>query len=507
MICFVIIFLLFIIIPKTVIFLGIFQQNGYSSKKYLINLKTHYLKSISSYLEYISLGCLITYYINYYWYVMVLVLFFLIGSFMLTKQLVLIPKLTKRLTRLLIVFIIINLLFFIYIKYILLVLLIETILIPLTILISSFIVLPVEKKIIKYYYNKTKTKLLKYSMINIGITGSFGKTSTKNFLYHLIKDKYYTYKTPHSYNTPMGISKVVNNELLPVYEVFIAELGACNKGDIDELVSLVNIDIGVITEIGPQHLETFKSIDNVLKTKLEILNSKNLKTLVINQDNIHLQNIKYPDNIEVIRVGINSKDYYHADNIVLSNSYLSFDFCYKEEVLINIKTKLLGYHNIYNLLISIALAYKMGVSIKEIQEKCLTLEPVPHRLSTRVDGNINIIDDSFNSNLVGFKNAVDVLKLSNDYKVIITPGIVDGGKYLEELNTEVAFLLKEIDLVILVDNQSTTYIKNCLDKINYDKYIVVNSFKQAYNVAQKESKKRRITLLIENDLPDNYLRR
>lgn len=500
-------FSLFIIIPKTIIFLGIFQQNGYSAKKYLKNLKTHYFKSISTYLEYISLICLISYYINNYWYMIVLVLFFLMGSFMLTKQLVLIPKFTKRLTRLLILFMFLNGIFFILVKYLLLVLVIEIILIPLTILLSSFIILPVENKIIKYYYNKAQNKLLKYSMINIGITGSFGKTSTKNFLYHFIKDKYFTYKTPNSYNTPMGISKVVNNDLQAIHEAFIVEMGACNIGDINELVELVNVDIGIITEIGPQHLETFKSIDNVLKTKLEILNSKNLKTLVINQDNIHLKDVDYPSNIEVIRVGINSKEYYNARNIELSNNYFSFNFCYKEDILTNIKTKLLGYHNIYNLLISITLAYKMGVSLDEIKSKCLTIEPVMHRLSTRVDGNINIIDDSFNSNLVGFKNAVDALMLSDNYKVIITPGIVDGGSYLEELNYEAGSLVEKLDYVILIDNPASKYIKSYLDQINYTNYVVVNSFKQAYNMVQKESKKRDITLLIENDLPDNYLRR
>ena len=142
-------FSLFIIIPKTIIFLGIFQQNGYSAKKYLKNLKTHYFKSISTYLEYISLICLISYYINNYWYMIVLVLFFLMGSFMLTKQLVLIPKFTKRLTRLLILFMFLNGIFFILVKYLLLVLVIEIILIPLTILLSCFVILPVEKKIIK----------------------------------------------------------------------------------------------------------------------------------------------------------------------------------------------------------------------------------------------------------------------------------------------------------------------------------------------------------------------
>ena len=501
------IFLIFILVPKVFVFFTLFQQDGYNPKKYYLNLKKHYLYTLSTYLEYISLIMLISYYINYNWYLMVLEIFFILGSFMLSKQLVLVPVLTKRLLRLLITFCIVCIIPYIFFSKHLLVFTIETVLIPIIILIASYIILPLEYQIKRYYYQKTKNKLNKYEMINIGITGSFGKTSTKNFLYYLLKEKYYTYKTPKSYNTPMGICKVVNNDLPILSDVFIVEMGACNIGDINELVNLVNIDIGIITEIGPQHLETFKTIDNVLKTKLEILNSKKLKTLVINQDNIYLRNVSYPNNINIIRIGINEEADYMAKNIVVNDIYLSFDLYYQNTILTSIKTKLLGQHNIYNLLSSIAVSINMGVDIESIRKSCLQIEPVLHRLSTSKDGNIRIIDDAFNSNIVGFKNAVDVLKLSKSNKIVITPGIVDGGTYLKELNKEAAKKLTEVDFVLLVDNQASKYIQEYFDDTAFTNYQVVKSFKQAYNIVQKESKSRDVTLLIENDLPDNYLRR
>ena len=305
----------------------------------------------------------------------------------------------------------------------------------------------------------------------------------------------------------MGISKVVNNELPILSDIFIVEMGACNIGDINELVNLVNIDIGVITEIGPQHLETFKTIDNILKTKLEILNSKNLKTLIINQDNIYLRNTIYPNNIKIIKIGINEEADYMAKNIVMKDSYLSFDLYYQNNSLTNIKTKLLGQHNIYNLLSAIAIAHTMGVDVENIKNSCFQIEPVSHRLSINQDGNIKIIDDAFNSNIIGFNNAVDVLKLANTNKIIITPGIVDGGSHLKELNTEAAKKLTEVDYVLLVDNQASKYIQDYFDNAGFTNYQVVKSFKQAYNIVLKESKSKDITLLIENDLPDNYLRR
>ena len=501
------IFLIFILVPKVLVFFTIFQQNGYNPKKYYLNLKKHYLYTLSTYLEYISLIMLISYYINYNWYLMVLEIFFILGSFMLSKQLVLAPVLTKRMVRLFITFCIICIIPYIFFNKHILIFTLETVLIPIIILIASYIILPIEQQIKRYYYQKTKNKLNKYQMINIGITGSFGKTSTKNFLYHLLKEQYYTYKTPKSYNTPMGISKAVNNELPILSDVFIVEMGACNIGDINELVDLVNIDIGVITEIGPQHLETFKTIDNVLKTKLEILNSKNLKTLIINQDNIYLRNTIYPNNLKIIRIGINEEADYMAKNIIMKETYLSFDLYYQKSILTNIKTKLLGQHNIYNLLSAIVVAYTMGVDIENIKNSCFKIEPVLHRLSTLQDGNIKIIDDAFNSNIVGFKNAVDVLKLADTNKIVITPGIVDGGEYLKELNIDAAKKLTEVDFVLLVDNQASKYIQDYFDDCAFTNYQVVKSFKQAYNIVQKESKSKDITLLIENDLPDNYLRR
>lgn len=502
-----IIFLIFILIPKLFVFFSIYQQNGYKTKKYLLNLKKHYFYTISTYLEYIGLFMLISYYVNYNWYLIVLEIFFILGSFMLGKQLVLVPNVTKRLTRLFIIFCFISIVPYIFFKKHLLIFTIEVILIPFTILISGLIAYPIENFINKYYYQKAQKRIKEYQTINIGITGSYGKTSTKNFLYHILKEKYYTYKTPNSYNTPMGISRVINSEFPALCEVFIAELGACYTGDINELVELVNIDIGIITDIGPQHLETFKTIDNVLKTKLEILNSKNLKTLVINQDNIYLRDYPYPNNIEIIRIGIKEDADFFAKNIIINDSYLSFDLYYQNTILTNIKTKLLGYHNIYNLLFSIVVGLKMGIDIESIKNSCLRIEPVLHRLSTTQDGNILIIDDAFNSNIVGFKNAIDVLKLTNNTKIIITPGIVDGGASLKELNQEAAKTLIDLDLVILVENQASKYIQEYFDDICFTNYKVVKSFHQAYNIVQKESKSQNITLLIENDLPDNYLRR
>src|SRR5690606_33871908 len=121
-------------------------------------------------------------------------------------------------------------------------------------------------------YHKAQKKIETMENLHvIGITGSFGKTSTKFITGTILKEKYRVLNTPESYNTPMGLSTIINNELSDKHQVFIAEMGARNIGDIRELVELTKPKIGVITSIGPTHLETFKNLDNIMKTKYELI--------------------------------------------------------------------------------------------------------------------------------------------------------------------------------------------------------------------------------------------
>ncbi|MCG4586281.1 UDP-N-acetylmuramoyl-tripeptide--D-alanyl-D-alanine ligase, partial [Anaerosalibacter bizertensis] len=135
-------------------------------------------------------------------------------------------------------------------------------------ILANTIVNPIEKRINTYYYTMAQEKIKSMDDLDtVGITGSFGKTSTKFIVDTILKEKYRVLKTPESYNTPMGISKVINSKLTNDYEIFIAEMGARYIGDIKEIAKLVHPKIGVITSIGPAHLETFKNIENIMKTK------------------------------------------------------------------------------------------------------------------------------------------------------------------------------------------------------------------------------------------------
>src|SRR5690606_7307390 len=147
------------------------------------------------------------------------------------------------------------------------VLLICLVLTPVNLLLSHIVIWPLEYLIQLYYVKKASQKIKMIDAKKIAITGSFGKTSTKSILYHLLKDKFITKMSPKSYNTLMGISLMINNDATYSDEVLILEMGATHTGDIQKLVNLTNPHYAIITDIGPQHLETFKTIENIINEK------------------------------------------------------------------------------------------------------------------------------------------------------------------------------------------------------------------------------------------------
>ncbi|MCG8571919.1 MAG: hypothetical protein MJB14_17430, partial [Spirochaetes bacterium] len=233
---------------------------------------------------------------------------------------------------------------------------------PILVIAANIINIPVERLIHFYYFKKAKSKLKKTNIINIGITGSFGKTSTKFFISTILSQHFKTLVTPHSFNTPMGISKVINEESsLSDYDYFVAEMGADHNHDIAVLCRLVKLQYGILTAIGSQHLETFGSLENIIQTKFEILTHLDSQGVgIFNYDNPiireNLNNFQIsaplysysvdPENAD--KVHIYAKDIHHT------RDGLQFAAVYQGETL-TIKTALLGYHNAQNLLAAILL--------------------------------------------------------------------------------------------------------------------------------------------------------
>mgnify|MGYP001046202475 CR=1 FL=1 len=378
--------------------------------------------------------------------------------------------------------------------------------------ISTIIMKPVENKINMGFYTSAQNKIKSRNDLNvIGITGSFGKTSTKFIVSTILSQKFNVLTSPESYNTPMGLSKVINNDLDANHEVFVAELGARQIGEIREVAELVQPKIGIITNIGPAHIETFKNIDNIMKTKYELI--EELPTdgvAVFNYDNEHIKKLADKTFKEKMLYGLEDTDNLnmYADNIVVSEFGSSFTLKDDEGNSVECTTKLLGKHNIYNILAGACVGKILGFSFEEISKGISDIEPVEHRLNIINPGTgVIIIDDAFNSNPIGTKAALEVLsQFKEGKKIIVTPGMIELGEMEVPANREFGVNIGKVcDYVILVGKKRTEPIYEGLMETNFNKenIFVVNNLEEATAQIGKIAKAKDV-VLFENDLPDNY---
>lgn len=370
--------------------------------------------------------------------------------------------------------------------------------------------IPIEKIVYYYFLNKAKNNLKGRTRLEVvGITGSYGKTSSKNILHDILSSKYSVYKTKKSFNTPYGLMTSINNELDKFSEIFIAEMGACKLGDINELCDIVNPKYGIITKIGVAHLETFKSEYNIQKGKFELIERLPIDGIgILNRDDINQTTYKIKNKCKIIWIGIDNKEAdIYATNIKLSSNGSTFDIKFKgSDKKYKFETILLGKHNIYNVLSSIALALELGIRIEDIQKSVKRLSQIEHRLELKKYEDITIIDDAFNSNPEGSKSALEVLSMMNGKKIIVTPGMIELGDKQYELNKKFGEYIKEVcDEVILVGEKQTQAIYEGLIESGYNKnnIYVINDVKEAFKIIRKLKDKETFVLL-ENDLPDIF---
>jgi UDP-N-acetylmuramoyl-tripeptide--D-alanyl-D-alanine ligase len=378
--------------------------------------------------------------------------------------------------------------------------------------ISTIIMKPIEDKINMGFYVAAQEKVkAREDLRVVGITGSFGKTSTKFIVEAILSQKFNVLNTPESYNTPMGLSKVINNELDDDHEVFIAELGAKEIGEIREVAQLVQPKIGVLTNIGPTHMETFKNIENIMKTKYELIEELPTDGIAIfNYDNEYIKKLADKTFKEKILYGLEDTDKLniYADNIVVSEFGSSFTLKDDQGNSVECTTKLLGKHNISNLLAGASVARALGLSFEEISKGIAKVEPVEHRLNIINSGSgVIVIDDAFNSNPIGSKAALEVIsQFKEGKKIIVTPGMIELGDMEEAANREFGVNIGKVcDYVILVGEKRTKPIYEGLMETNYnnDNIFIVSNLDEATAIIGKIANPKDV-VLFENDLPDNY---
>ena len=372
----------------------------------------------------------------------------------------------------------------------------------------ALITSPIEELIKKKYENEARQILEEDKrLIRIGITGSYGKTSTKNIVYDIISENKLTLITPASYNTPMGITRTIREMLKPIHEVFVCEMGADKVGDITYLMDMVRPQFGVVTSIGPQHLNTFHSMDNIIYEKMQEIEMLPRKGVgFINLDNEYIANYKIRNNVKIVSVGIENEN---ADLVAKKVKYSKNGSSFSVKIgrkNYNFTTSLLGKHNITNILIGIGIAMELGIDIEDIVKNVKKINQVEHRLEVKKINGFTFIDDAFNSNPVGSKMALDVLSMMDKQRVIVTPGMIDLGEKEDEINREFgAYMKGRADKVILVGEKQTRMIMEGLIESGFNKedITVTENVRQAFDQVYRNFTAKD-TILLENDLPDAF---
>ncbi len=382
---------------------------------------------------------------------------------------------------------------------------------PLWILFANALNTPAERLAKHYYFRDAQEKLsARNDMLKIGITGSYGKTSTKFILGTILSEKYAVLVPPGSYNTPMGLARVVREQMTPAHQVFLAEMGAKNIGDIRELVELVKPRYGIITSVGPQHLESFKTIKNVGKTKYELIEGlpQDGCAFFVNDgavakqlyDKTAIKKYLYAIASEQAEWDVAAKD------IKTGPAGSTFTVAYKGGGF-TVGTKLLGRNNVRNIVGSITVALELGLSEEEIIRGVSKIQPVEHRLQILPGTNgVTVIDDAFNANPEGARIAMEVLAGFSGRKFVVTPGMIELGE--AEARENALFgerMAAAADYVFLVGPRHTQPIFQGLEKAGFDmrRVFVVDSLADA-SAGMAKLLRTGDVVLFENDLPDNY---
>ena len=379
-------------------------------------------------------------------------------------------------------------------------------------MLAEFINRPIERNINNGYIKDAKRILAENPNLTIiGVTGSYGKTSVKFYLETLLKAKYSVLVTPESYNTPMGVVITIRKWLRPSHEIFICEMGARYEGEIKELCDLVHPSHGMITSIGPQHLDTFGSIENIQKTKFELADAlPEGGMLFVNGDSEYAieQFERGGYKGAILYHSEQEGEGYYASDIKVSNLGTEFTVNAPSGESARMSMKLVGAHYIINVMGAIAVAHKMGISLEELKIPVRRLQSVPHRMEMKDHGDVTIIDDAFNSNPIGSKAAVETLALFDGLKILITPGMVELGADEDEYNRKFGTYAADCcDWVLLVGKKPhTDPIREGLMSKGFDENrclnfgVIEEALKYAYGIKTSEHK----YILLENDLPDNY---
>lgn len=376
---------------------------------------------------------------------------------------------------------------------------------------AHWLLIPVEKHIQQGFIKDAKRILDSMpGLRTVGITGSYGKTSTKHYLTRILSEQFDVLMTPGSFNTPMGVVRTIREYMKPYNEIFVCEMGAKQTGDIKEICDIVHPGMGIVTAVGPMHLESFKTIENVSNTKFELVDALPQDGCAVINNDFEPCAARKVDNTRALRYGIVNTEGcdYIATDIKYTMQGTTFKVKGRDGFELELETRLLGECNISDILAAVIIALQLGVEPYKIKNAVATIDQVEHRLSIKqTPGGVTIIDDAFNSNPSGSKMAIDVLSHFKEGKrIIVTPGMIELGD--EQYNLNKAFgkqIGEKLDVAIVVGEYNRMPIVEGIKESDFDTTNLheVDSFNEAQKLLSRILEKGD-TVLYENDLPDTF---
>ncbi len=376
-----------------------------------------------------------------------------------------------------------------------------------------------KEQIIKQATEKIKNRP---DLLIIGITGSYGKSSTKEMLYDILfGSKKFSggsesvqagaasgkiLKTPKNINTPIGIAQMVLSELKDHHKIFIVEMGAYKKGEIEEICEITPPGIGVLTGINEQHLALFGNLQKTVSAKFELISSLPAEGLaVLNTDNVNIkekirnlnasdyknagalkEKISRPLMVKnIINYSATEKADIYAANIDMKRNALEFDVIFDKEKA-RFYSPLAGAQNIYNILAASAVALTLGITLKEIAEMAKNILPREKTMSEYEGKNgVFLIADTYNSNPNGVMAALDYLNVYSGKKIIVFGGIIELGRASQEIHRKIgAKIAERVDLAILTNPVFANHIKEgaLANNMSGDNIIIETSKNSIYDI-------------------------
>ena len=375
---------------------------------------------------------------------------------------------------------------------------------PFLIIFADFTITP----LVHYKKNKITAKAKEIvllskkdnGLITIGITGSYGKTSMKNILTSLLEQKYKIFTFPGNINTDIGVAQYIidNKKDLQNSQIVIAEMGAFTTGDIENLCEIVNPDYSITTSISQVHLERFKTLENIIKTKFELATNTRKIAFLNTCNNIISKNLnKLSTDAKIVKICHTPKEKHYLEN------FGGISFKYNSQTF---TTNLIADYALNYIVIALNVSKLLNLSKKEVERGLKNIKFTPHRLEVLKNKDLNriVIDDSYNGNYDGFCAGIDTIKRASGRKITLTPGIVELGEKSREIHTKLAQkYAKDLDLVLLIKTKGTDVIVEKFKEIGYNNYKVYKNTKQAHddliNILKNGD-----TIIFQNDITDNY---